>query len=113
METLSFTFGVLSMIGLLSVIAIVVGTIKVLKQQKTTRHLERRLDVLEENLFKYIDSKTQILHDRAEWMEREFSRMTDETVIKCNSYTDKRVDKLIDTYIETKETKQTKKLIKG
>ena len=113
METLSFTFGVLSMIGLLSVIAIVAGTIKVLKQQKTTRHLERRLDVLEENLFKYIDSKTQILHDRADCMEREFSRMTDEAVIKCNSYTDKRVDKLIDTYIETKETKQTKKLIKG
>jgi hypothetical protein len=37
MEILSFTFGVLLMIGLLLVITIVAGTVKVLKQQKAIR----------------------------------------------------------------------------
>jgi protein associated with RNAse G/E len=113
MEILSFAFGVLSMIGLLLVIVIIIGAVKVLKQQKTTKYLERDLDVLEEKIFKYIDAEIQMIHNRADHMERDFPRMIDETVIKCSSYTDKRVDKLIDAHIETKETKQTKKLIKG
>ena len=115
MEILSFTFGVLLIIALLSVIAIVVGTVKVLKQQKTITQLEHQLLNLERNTFEHISEESRLVHNRFDYIENRFPTTINEqitdAVTQCNSYTDKRVDKLIDICSPKKETKQTKKLI--
>ena len=116
MEILSFTFGVLLIIALLSVIAIVVGTVKVLKQQKTITQLENQLLNLERYTFEHISEESRLVHNRFDFIENRFPTTINEqitdAVTQCNSYTDKRVDKLIDICPSLKkETKQSKKLI--
>ena len=116
MEILSFTFGVLLMIGLLLVITIVAGTVKVLKQQKAIKQLEHQLTDLERSTFEYIGEESRLVHNRFDFIESHFPRVINDqitdAVTQCNSYTDKRVDKLIDICPSLKkETKQTKKLI--
>jgi len=117
MEILSFTFGVLLMIGLLSIIAIVVGTVRVLKQQKAIRQLQDQLTDLERNVYEQIVEESRMITNRIDFIESNFPRVINDqitdAVTQCNSYTDKRVDKLIDHTSVKKEIKQTKKLIKG
>jgi len=102
METISFAFGVLSMVGLLLVILIVIGAVKVIKQAKQIQELERQI----------LDNDNE-LHRRishaGEYTARSFDAVNDQitdSVTQCNSYTDKRIDKLIDTYFMVKESKQ-------
>jgi predicted PurR-regulated permease PerM len=115
MEILSFTFGVLLMIGLLLVITIVAGTVKVLKQQKAIRQLQDQLLDLERNVYEQIVEESQVITNRIDFIESHFPRAINDqitdAVTQCNSYTDKRVDKLIDKCSPTKVTKQSKKLI--
>jgi len=107
MEILSFAFGVLLIIVLLSVIAVILGAMKVNKQEKQIKYLEQSITDLERNI-----------HFDIAAIEREFSRAINDqianSVTQCSSYIDKRIDKLIDTYFKVETTKeQTKKLIKG
>ena len=114
METLSFAFGVLSMIGLLLVIAVVVGALKVIKQQKQIKDLEQYVSDINQDVRRQITGEGQYLHGRIDRMEDTFPRKINDqitdSVTQCNSYTDKRIDKLIDNYFVVKETN---KLIKG
>jgi hypothetical protein len=103
MEILSFAFGVLLIIVLLSVIAVILGAMKVNKQEKQIKYLEQRIT----------DTERSIWHDMSN-NRSEIHRRIDHVETQCNSYTDKRIDKLIDTYFKVETTKeQTKKLIKG
>lgn len=79
METLSFTFGVLSVVGLLLVITIVAGAVKVLKQQKQIKELEQDTD-----------QRTDDIHRRID----EVLNHVDKTYSESISYTDSRLDKL-------------------
>jgi hypothetical protein len=103
MEILSFTFGVLLIIVLLSVIAVILGAMKVNKQGKQIKYLEQSITDTERSIWHGMSNNRSEIHHRI-----------DHVVTQCNSYTDKRIDKLIDTYFKVETTKeQTKKLIKG
>ena len=103
MEILSFAFGVLLIIVLLSVIAVILGAMKVNKQGKQIKYLEQSITDTERSIWHGMSNNHSEIHHRI-----------DHAVTQCNSYTDKRIDKLIDTYFKVETTKeQTKKLIKG
>ena len=103
MATLSFTFGVLSVIAILLVIVLTVGAVKVYRQENELTQLNQTLLNLERNLY-------QDMHNQ----ERSVNDQITDSVTQANSYTDKRIDKLIDTYFAVKEAeKESKKLLKG
>ena len=83
METLSFAFGVLSAVGLLFVITIVLGAVKVLKQQKQIDYLEKWLSEFERNVWQ--------ANGR---LEEETRRDTNEKLNETTRYIDSRLDKL-------------------
>jgi len=106
MEILSFAFGMLSMIGLLFAISIVVGIVKVLKQQNQLEGLEQ-----------WIRSLSGELDRRFENLERELEIKLNDTnsAISSNydsniSYIDSRLDKLEQKLTSTTSAKQ---VIKG
>jgi predicted PurR-regulated permease PerM len=118
MEILSFTFGVLLTTVLLLVIAVILGAMKVNKQGKQIKYLEQSITDIERNLLQNISNNRSEIHRRIDHVEIEMPRAINDqianSVTQCNSYTDKRIDKLIDTYFKVETTKeQTKKLIKG
>ena len=119
MEILSFTFGVLLITVLLLVVAVILGAMKVNKQGKQIKYLEQSITDTERSIWHHISNTHSEIHRRIDYVETEMlprainDQITD-SVTQCNSYTDKRIDKLIDTYFKVKTTKeQTKKLIKG
>jgi predicted PurR-regulated permease PerM len=83
METLSFAFGVLSAVGLLFVITIVLGAVKVLKQQKQIDYLEKWLNEFERNVWQATGR-----------LEEETRRDTNEKLNETTRYIDSRLDKL-------------------
>jgi transposase len=110
METLSFAFGVLTMVGVAFAALIIVSIVKAYKQQTRIQQLEewllnvdRDYHYQDNEVYKAIDDRIRGVNDQ----------ITD-SVTQCNSYTDKRIDKLIDTYFMVKEAeKQTKKQLNG
>lgn len=114
METLYFAFGVLTMVG----VALASLTVySVLKATKATKQIESLQKTIEE-LWRHIDESRRHVHERVDRIEdylpRAINDQITDAVTACNSYTDKRIDKLIDTYFMVKEAeKESKKLIKG
>jgi predicted PurR-regulated permease PerM len=112
METLSFTLGVLSVIIVAFVAVLVWGIVKVVKQQKQINSLERET----ENIHRYTNESTNSTYTRINEMERNayqaMQSQDQETIQQCKSYTNSRIDKLVDTYFEMKEINK-KQLIKG
>lgn len=97
METLSFTFGILTMIAIIIVAAAVVGVVKVVKQQSQIKDLQdmdrnlsddynKRFSELEHNL-------SELEHHLSERIDK-----NDENVCRqindTHSYIDSRIDKL-------------------
>ena len=118
MEILSFTFGVLLTTVLLLVIAVILGAMKVNKQGKQIKYLEQRITDTERSIWHGMSNNHSEIHRRIDHVETEMPRAINDqianSVTQCSSYTDKRIDKLIDTYFKVETTKeQTKKLIKG
>ena len=106
METLSFTFGMLSMIGAALVAVVVVGMLRVIKLQKILDRMERvdnenhkgfhrRVDYEVENLTKIIDNDRRELNQRIDEAYR---------------YVDSRFDKMENKFIGASAAKQ---VIKG
>ena len=112
METLSFTLGVLSVIIVAFVAVLVWGIVKVVKQQKQINSFEKEI----ETLHRYINESSGNMHTRLSEMDRNaYQQMQEydhEITQQCKSYTDSRIDKLVDTYFEMKEINK-KQLIKG
>jgi len=129
METLSFTFGVLSVVAVIFVAAIVLGIVKVLKQQKQinsiqseiervwqynsqlSQEIHQRISSHQESVIRSIDETNQrIGHTEAELYRHvdtnveDVQRRIDITRSDLNSYIDSRIDKL---------SANTKQLIKG
>jgi len=128
METTYFVLGMLSVVALIFIGVITWGMFKINKQQTEIGSLKediqgllrtisqeieyttRRIDSERQN----IQSEVRENNDRLErqltdiWRGMD-TRITD-SIKESNSYTDKRIDKLIDTYFDIKKNKD---LLKG
>lgn len=129
METISFAFGVLTMVLVAIAAVAVYGTVKVLKLKKSLEMQDRLLNEsitnlyrcngqLEESLHRRFDANFRDVEQRfKEEVEAGISYRNESThrrIDELNSYVDRRFDKLIDTYLAVKDAEeQTKKLIKG
>lgn len=135
METTMFALGVLATIMVMLITIIVVGIVKVFKTSKqikdiysyiheTERHLSDRLLSIERNMdlrfqesyrdINMIEATTKNALDALDRATKSALEKAAEAKVVSNSYTDKRIDKLIDTYFSMQEVKeQSKKLIKG
>ena len=89
METLSFTFGVLSVIIVAFVAMLVWGIVKVVKQQKQINSIQSEIERVWQNQSRMSDE----LHQRIGQSQDYSIRQIDET----RSYIDSRIDKLSGT----------------
>ena len=121
-----FVLGMLSIIGVIAIATIVWGIVKiskllkVIKQQeewiinnerqihdtlyRLREDLDRRMDIMERHATGYV---TDLQHE----MEVKTNSQITDAVTQSTSYTDKRIDKLIDTYFDIVGAK--KQVIKG
>lgn len=120
--TMYFVFGMLTIIAIAFAVVIVVGIMKINKQQKTVEELNDRIKGLHLDHSKQFDSvyanidQTQNelfrqISDGSINMYRDMRAQTTDAVTQSKSYTDSRIDKLIDTYFEVQSIK--KQIIKG
>lgn len=128
METTYFVLGMLSVVALIFIGVITWGMFKISKQQteivslkEDIQGLLRTISQEIEYTTRRIDSERQnIQSDFREYNDRLERQLTDiwrgmdtritDSIKESNSYTDKRIDKLIDTYFDIKKNKD---LLKG
>ena len=97
METMYFTFGVLTMIAMISIGAIVYGVMKVFKAEKEINRIR------EDIKWNYTE-----MNDRFRDYHQRIENVYINSKDMSNAYTDMRIDKL-----EDKLSGNSKKLIKG
>ncbi len=128
METTYFVLGMLSVFALILIGVITWGLLMINKQQTQIKNLQediqglmRTISTEMEYTSRRIDNERQNIHsDLREYNNRMESQVSDiwrqiestkkDTISESNSYTDKRIDKLIDTYFDIKKNKD---LLKG
>lgn len=128
METTYFVLGMLSVFALILIGVITWGLLMINKQQAQIKNLQediqglmRTISTEMEYTSRRIDNERQNIHsDLREYNNRMESQASDiwrqiestkkDTISESNSYTDKRIDKLIDTYFDIKKNKD---LLKG
>jgi predicted PurR-regulated permease PerM len=124
METTYFVLGVLSVIALIFIGIIAWGMFKISKQQTEIGNLKEDIQGLVRTISQeiedttrridserqYIQSEIREYNDRLERQLTDIWRNTEYSIKESNSYTDKRIDKLIDTYFDIKKNKD---LLKG
>ena len=103
----SFAIGILTMIVFAIVVAIVIGVLKVTALAKEVLTIKKRQEDTERALFHDINMVEQTLSNQINRNDEGMHRVLDETHRMGMAYTDKRIDKLVDTYFEVK--KNTKK----
>ena len=128
METTYFVLGMLSVVALIFIGVIAWGMFKISKQQTEIGNLQEDIQGLVRTITQEIDytnrrmdTERQNIHsefrENNDRLERQLTdiwrgmdtRFTD-SIKESNSYTDKRIDKLIDTYFDIKKNKD---LLKG
>ena len=128
METTYFVLGMLSVVALIFIGVITWGMFKISKQQTEIGSLKDDIQGLLRTISQEIeyttrrmDTERQNIHsefrENNDRLERQLTdiwrgmdtRITD-SIKESNSYTDKRIDKLIDTYFDIKKNKD---LLKG
>jgi len=121
METMYFILGMFTMVALAFVCVIVVGLLKIRKQEKQINDLKETVNYERNSLDRHLQDIFRSREDfeRNVWdsirnnmndLDKQFDLIKKES----NSYTDSRIDKLIDTYFEFKNiNKSNKELIKG
>jgi predicted nucleic acid-binding Zn-ribbon protein len=124
METTYFVLGVLSVVALIFIGVITWGMFKISKQQteignlkEDIQQLVRRISQEIDDTTRRIDSERQYIqsgvrehNDRLERQITDIWRGMTDSISESNSYTDKRIDKLIDTISDVKKDKG---LLKG
>ena len=124
METTYFVLGMLSVVALIFIGVIAWGMFKISKQQTQIGNLQEDIQGLVrtisqeiEDTTRRIDSERQYIqsgvrehNDRLERQITDIWRGMTDSIKESNSYTDKRIDKLIDTYFDVKNNKD---LLKG
>jgi len=121
METIYFVLGMLSIIGAIALALIVWGVLKITKLLKAIRQQEEWIMNNDRNVWDGTQRLREDLERRQDNMERhvyqnvtELQREMDmkindqitDAVTESHSYTDKRIDRLIDTYLGDKKTKE-------
>ncbi len=118
-----FVLGMLSIIGAAIIATIVWGTLKIVNLLKTIKQHEEWMANNERSIYENIrhlredfdrrmDSMDERAYHHVADLQREMevktnSQITD-AVTQSTSYTDKRIDKLIDTYFKVSEAKKQK-----
>ena len=128
METTYFVLGMLSVVALIFIGVITWGMVKINKQQTEIGSLKDDIQGLLRTISqeidytsRRIDSERQNIHSELrEYNDRLERQLTDvwrgmdnrvtDSIKESNSYTDKRIDKLIDPYFDIKKNKD---LLKG
>lgn len=128
METTYFVLGMLSVVALIFIGVITWGMVKINKQQTEIGSLKDDIQGLLRTISQEIDytsrridsERQNIQSDFREYNDRLERQLTDiwrgmdtrvtDSIKESNSYTDKRIDKLIDTYFDIKKNKD---LLKG
>jgi predicted PurR-regulated permease PerM len=128
MATIMFALGVLTMVMVTLITVTVAGAVKVVKMQKQLKELQLYISERERNINDWLrdmsretDQRFHEMHRNSEHRFEEISRdinMVDQTMQNglknTKSYTDSRIDKLVDTYFQVKAAEQQEKeLIKG
>jgi hypothetical protein len=114
MEMLYYTVGVLTMVLVALAALAVYSTVMVTKLKKETKEdrteIWRQVHENHQIVFRKIEDIENNLRTEMRLGEQELDNKMDH----LTSYTDRRFDKLIDTYLLVKETeKESKKIIKG
>jgi TolA-binding protein len=113
METIYFSIGVLTMVLVALAALAVYSTVMVSKLKKENNDFQRQLH----DVYRVISEREEYLRTEMRLGEQELSNQIDqlnEHINQLTSSTDRRFDKLIDTYFLVKDAeKESKKLIKG
>jgi hypothetical protein len=114
METIMFTLGVLSIILIALAALVIYGTVTVLKLKTETTEIWRRMHENHRDAHLHYDRKFEDTQRDVNMIEATMHNQIQYASTQNNSYTDSRIDKLIDTYFMVKDAEQnTKKIIKG
>ncbi len=106
MNVESFAIGVVTMIVFALAIITVLGILKVTSLAKSLVTLKSRLEDNERELSREIHMFEQTLSNQINHTHDGMNRSMDEMYRHSMAYTDKRVDKLIDTYFDHKNIKK-------
>jgi len=127
METTYFVLGMLSVVALIFIGVITWGMFKISKQQTEIGNLKEDIQQLVRTISQEIEYTTRRIDSERQYIQSDFREHNDrlerqitdiwrgidtrimDSVNESNSYTDKRIDKLIDTY----DIKKEKDLLKG
>ena len=128
METTYFVLGMLSVVALIFIGVIAWGMVKISKQQTEIGSLQENIQGLFRTISQEIEDTTRRIDSERRYIQSEVREHNDrlerqftdiwrgmdtrimDSVNESNSYTDKRIDKMIDTYFEVKKNKD---LLKG
>jgi predicted PurR-regulated permease PerM len=128
METTYFVLGMLSVVALIFIGVIAWGMVKISKQQTEIGSLQENIQGLVRTISQEIEDTTRRIDSERRYIQSEVRENNDrlerqltdiwrgidtrimDSVNESNSYTDKRIDKMIDTYFEVKKNKD---LLKG
>ena len=128
METIYFVLGMLSVVALIFIGVIAWGMVKISKQQTEIESLQENIQGLFRTISQEIEDTTRRIDSERRYIQSEVREHNDrlerqftdiwrgidtrimDSVNESNSYTDKRIDKMIDTYFEVKKNKD---LLKG
>ena len=114
METMYFVLGVLSVVGLILIGFIVWGVLKMRNQERSINILQQRVDEMPREFYSSSRDMTQHIDKRFDdvWGQfgevrrdfgearRDIHEMDKGILESSKSYTDSRIDKLIDTYFD-------------
>ena len=128
METTYFVLGMLSVVALIFIGVIAWGMVKISKQQTEIESLQENIQGLFRTISQEIEDTTRRIDSERRYIQSEVREHNDrlerqftdiwrgmdtrimDSVNESNSYTDKRIDKMIDTYFDVKKNKD---LLKG
>ena len=107
METMYFVLGMLSIVAAAFVVTVIWGLLKIKNQQRSIDILQQRLDEMPRQFYDETRNITQTFDRRIDdvWgnlsnVERAFHEYDKSILESSKSYTDSRIDKLIDTYFD-------------
>jgi predicted PurR-regulated permease PerM len=106
METTMFTLGVLSIILAALVAIVVYGIVTVLKLKTETTEIWRQLHENNREVYLHYDRKFEDMQRDVNMIEATIMNQIQHATAGSTSYTDKRIDKLVDTYFEVQSIKK-------
>lgn len=104
MDLQSFAIGIVTMVVFALAIVTVIGILKVTALAKGLVTLKRRLEDDERELSKEINMVEHTAMNQIAATEQSLFRAIEESQRSDRSYTDHRIDKLIDTYFDLNKT---------